>query len=106
MRTKNFEVGSGTIEGWNWRLSVEVKENETFGSRGSSFKFRNVEERAIKNREKIQIRGSDREWVRNNIPSSIWWFTEIHHDWKDKARMYLLTKGEHVLRHRGGALSL
>ena len=35
-----------------------------------------------------------------NIPSSIWWFSEIHHDWEDGARMYLLTKGEHILIHR------
>ena len=100
MRTKNFELGSGTIENWNWRLSVEVKENETFGSRGSSFKFRDVKERAIKNKIKIQIRNSDREWVRNNIPSSIWWYTENHHEWGDGARLYLLTKAEHILRGR------
>ena len=49
-------------------------------------------------RWKATIRQIDRIWVCKNIPSSIWWNLEVHHEWKDGGRMYLLTKQEHKRR--------
>lgn len=49
--------------------------------------------------DKQEIRNKDEFWVGWNIPSSLWRRCEIHHDWGDEGRLYLLTKAEHILRH-------
>lgn len=99
MKKKSFGLLSGTEEGWSWDIRTQIKENEAFNAKGM-FNIRNTEEQYEKYREKRLIRHKDRFWVINNIPSSIWWFSEVHHDWNNDGVMYLLTKGEHILRHR------
>lgn len=47
------------------------------------------------NAKKIRMRINDNRWVHNHIPSSIWWETVVHHDWKNGGVMYLLTPEEH-----------
>ena len=48
-----------------------------------------------RNVKKILIRNKDAKWVRTHIPSSIWWKTVIHHDWKNGGIMYLLAPQKH-----------
>ncbi|MCK4527895.1 hypothetical protein KAW18_11030 [candidate division WOR-3 bacterium] len=97
-RTKSFTLLSGTIEGWFWRIDCRRFEDGTSAGNSNMFLYNSKE----RDKEKAKIRNRDKSWVKEHIPSSIWWFTEIHHDWKDGARMYLLTKGEHILRYRRG----
>lgn len=46
-------------------------------------------------REHNSIRCSDRSWCYQNIPSTILWKTEAHHDWNNSGGMYLLDPEEH-----------
>ena len=82
-------------------LSVRLKvlRSGSFKNRGALELHLTVDDTAER-RKKASLRSVDRTWVYRNIPSSITWETEIHHDWEDGGRMYLLTKGEHILRHR------
>lgn len=102
MRTKrkSFALISGMEEGFSYVLRAIVADNGNFHSKGTSFGIENMREYGKKNREKDRIRTNDRVWVYRNIPSSIHWHTEIHHNWAKNGIMYLLTKGEHILRHR------
>ena len=98
MKTKGFTLLSGSLEGWHWSIVIAVSDKEQFTNEG--FRFSNEKELGKRDRRKRSIRTKDKSWIVWNIPSSIWWYMEVHHDWKDGARMYLLTKGEHILRHR------
>jgi hypothetical protein len=100
MKTKSVVLLSGTIEGWCYRCTVQIIKNGRFKGKGQNFTTRNSKEERESHVEKITIRKKDQNWVRQNIPSSIWWYTENHHDWKDGGRLYLLTEAEHILRHR------
>ena len=99
MRSKSTNLLSGTEEDWYWRVVTKVYETGNFENKGG-FDMLNSTKYRDRNRVKIRMRISDRTWVKNNIPSSIWWFTEVHHNWKDGGRMYLLSKSEHILKHR------
>ena len=104
---KSFTQNSGTEQGWSWNIPLSINENGSFDSVGETINLIDRKRNGQIYREKINMRESDKKWVYRNIPSSIAWVSEIHHDWKDDGRMYLLTKGEHILRHRkGGVLSL
>ena len=100
MKTKQINLLSGTEEGWHCYLCAKTTEDGRINNRGTTFHLKDLN--GVYQREKMKrgIRISDKRWVYQYIPSSIWWFTELHHDWKDGGRMYLLTKGEHILRHR------
>ena len=96
MRLKTFTFLSGYDESQSWRLDIVVREDGSFAKKGTTFDiiFQNP------NKTKQDIRAKDREWVMQNIPSSIWWKTQIHHVWEDGARMYLLSKLEHIKQTR------
>jgi hypothetical protein len=99
MRIKTIILLSGTQDGWQWQVpQITTKK----GNIRENIYFNYIDKANTRKKyiEKTRIRDNDNKWVRNYIPSSIWWKTEIHHDWKDGGRMYLLTKGEHILRHR------
>lgn len=100
MKSKSFVQISGSEENCSWEVRLEVGEKGKFRTRGEHFRLRKQGIKTGKDRNKRNIRDSDRSWVYRNIPSLIAWKTEIHHDWNDGGRMYLLTKGEHILRHR------
>ena len=100
MRTKSSTLLFGTEEGWSWNIRVGVYENGTFSTTGASFHLQNQKSRHKRDLVKERIRAMDRTWVYRNIPSSIHWHTQIHHDWANNGTMYLLAKGEHILRHR------
>lgn len=51
--------------------------------------------RSMARKRKDAMRTKDNAWVNSNIPSSIVWNTQIHHDWGDRGRMYLVSEGEH-----------
>ena len=103
MRRRCFTQRSGTEKGWHWKIPLRINENGNFYNTGGSFDFFDTKKIYEEKRNKVKIRGADREWVFRNIPSSIVWATQIHHDWVDGARMYLISKGEHILRGRRGA---
>ena len=84
-------LASGGEEGCDWRLSL------TCSSGTKNFMGNYV---LVVANEKKRLRTSDRTWVYRNIPSSIHWYTEIHHDWSDGGRMYLLSHGEHLVLTR------
>lgn len=102
MKTKSGTLISGNIKGISWHVRCVVYENGTFCEKGTRFGF--VDRKEYENKpitiEKQKIRKSDRLWVYRNIPSSIHWCTEIHHNWLHGGIMYLLTKGEHILHER------
>lgn len=98
MSEKRFTQLSGTINGWYWSVRLEI--GKEGGIQYIGFDYKNSIETYLKTKVKCSIRARDRQWVMRNIPSSIWWGTEIHHNWKDGGRMYLLSKGEHILRHK------
>ena len=100
MKTKSFFLLTFTEEGFLYEIRAQVIENGTFMDKGNSIHSRNSKVHYKRNREKQLIRNKDYQWVIQNIPSSIWWHTEIHHNWANNGTMYLLTKGEHILRHR------
>ena len=100
-RVKAQTLLSGTEEGHSWYISVVVYEDGTFFNRGSGFYFRNHKEKRDKDKFKIKIRANDRYWVIRHIPLSIWEKKQMHHDWNNGGRLYLLTRNEHILRHRG-----
>ena len=99
-KTKNFTLLSGTEEGWQWGIKVCVVPSGHFHGKGT-FRYHNSNGETEDRRRKETLRKQDRTWCYQNIPSSIMWFVQIHHDWDDGDRMYLLTKAEHILRHRG-----
>jgi hypothetical protein len=99
MKLKSFILLSGEKKGYRWAIPLVVTEKANVRN-ACFFDFINKNIYREKYREKTRMRDRDNKWVRNFIPSSIWWKTEIHHDWKDGGRMYLLTKGEHILWHR------
>ena len=92
-KAKQIYLFGGSEEKQIWELMVEIR--ETSYKFSGHFLFPKPE-----NEEKHGIRVRDRTWVRNNIPSSIQWYTEIHHDWEDGGRMYLLSEKEHKRKHR------
>ena len=100
MKTKSFTLLSGSFEDWHYDLVTTIGEDSSFREKGSAFHLKNLKLDLIKNRYKINIRKTDKSWVYRNIPSSIVWHTEIHHNWANNGTMYLLTKGEHILKHR------
>ena len=100
MRIKLFIQLGGTVEGFRWRIPLQIKENGTFNDKGS-INILNTKERYYgKDNIKIKLRKKDKNWVIYHIPSSIWWHTVIHHDWDNGGTMYLLSHKEHILIHR------
>ena len=101
MRKGKHIVLYGYSEG-GYRLNIvmSVIPSGGFQAKGSFIYAYPYRERTKRSKKQEQIRRADRVWVYRNIPSSIWWHTEIHHDWTNNGTMYLLTKGEHILRHR------
>ena len=81
------------MEGHRWQYGISIYSHTVIFT--GAFSYGSVD-----TREKDNIRSKDKWWVAANIPSSIWWDTEIHHDWENGARMYLLTKEEHKKRTR------
>ena len=98
-RVKSFTLLSGMEENWHWDIICKIKGNGAFRRKGA-YTVVDTKEQREKYKEKNLLRQKDKLWVANNIPSSIWWFSEVHHDWNNGGVMYLLTKGEHILRHR------
>lgn len=47
---------------------------------------------------KGKLRHLDKAWCYRNIPSSIVWNTEIHHDWENEGIMYLLSHKDHLAK--------
>lgn len=100
MRVKNITLYGGMVEkSFSFNISVRVCENSSFCSKGNISLKDNLSD-YHRNKKHVNLRRLDREWVHTHIPSSIWWNTEIHHDWENDGIMYLLTKNEHILRHR------
>ena len=97
MSEKGFSLISGTEDGVHWSYRISIHSNGTFRGKGV---FSIVKGRGKWNKMKDSLRAKDRLWVYRNIPSSIHWHTEIHHNWANNGTMYLLTKGEHILKHR------
>ena len=99
-KTRTTILLSGNYEGQSWRIVVVTTETGGFQGKGTfifDYAYKDVSE---ERKKKGRLRVTDRKWVQRNIPSSIVWNTQVHHDWEDGGRMYLLTKGEHILRHR------
>ena len=86
-------LASGSEEGRKWGLIVDICLNSHVFS--GCFIIRSE-----KQTEKDRIRTKDRKWCYINIPSSIVWNVEVHHDWNDGGRMYLLSKEEHKRRDK------
>ena len=86
-------ISGGTEAGLTYQLRLPVYRNGSV----QAIYFRLQD---ISDRKKQRIRYKDRIWVASNIPSSLWWGKEIHHDWEDGGKMYLLTKGEHLEREK------
>jgi hypothetical protein len=100
MKLKTFVQFSYREDCYGINIVLKVSEKGAFYSKGAVqyvFPRRNESKEA---HMKSHLRKMDREWVYRNIPSSIHWHTEIHHNWYENGTMYLLTKGEHILRHR------
>lgn len=95
--SKGITLISGTEEGFYWSANAFIEDNGAFKNKGG---FRIQYPYNSLQRKKAGLRSTDRTWCYRNIPSSITWKTERHHDWEDGGRMYLLTKEEHILRHR------
>lgn len=79
-----------------------LTENEWFKQQREQKQKERANQRLFSESDKTKIRQTDRSWVCTNIPSSLWWQCEIHHDWKDGARMYLISHVEHVLLTTAG----
>jgi len=90
---KTVYLVAGVEEGSEWNLHINVYPG--------SANFQGNFALGIK-RDKVKAlqRQKDKNWVIWNIPSSIWWHMEIHHDWEAGGVMYLLTHKEHLERHR------
>jgi hypothetical protein len=84
-----FLVG-GSFEGWKWNIYQSV----TIKGKVSSFNFTFVDP------FKAKTRRLDKQWIAYNIPSSLWWKLDMHHNWEDGGRMYLLTPKEHKERDK------
>lgn len=76
-KQRSIHLAGGAYEGWKWDFV------------GSCVSFR------LTTPYKARIRRKDRHWIANNLPSSIWWGLETHHNWEDGGRMYLLTHELH-----------
>ena len=100
MRIKSFTLLSGSEDRWGWCATTHISEYGGFKNKGVGWELTNLKERYEKDKKKVNMRIKDKNWVHRNIPSSIAWYTQIHHDWNDGARMYLLSKGEHIKRNR------
>ena len=98
-RFKSKALISGSEETWQWTITCSVKGNGAFNAKGL-IRTIDIKRRKIKDSLKEAIRDKDRKWAKDNIPSGILWNTEKHHDWENGARLYFLTKKEHILRHR------
>ena len=97
-RSKTFTQYSMSIGRFFVRIRVSIYDTGGFQRTGEQIEVENTKTRNTKRKD--VIRGNDRSWVHNHIPSSIAWKTQIHHDWENGGIMYLLTRGEHILRHR------
>ena len=95
---KCIYLASGGEEGFAWELQLNVSK----GMKAFPGHFLIEDEDG---KIKSNTRSRDKSWVVNNIPSSLWWNLQRHHDWEDGGRLYLLTKKEHMIRtkkERGG----
>lgn len=92
-RARTIKLQSGGEEGYRWELAIGIHENIKVFT--GSFTFGGEEQK-----RRHKIRSSDKSWVIHHIPSSIWWFNEVHHDWEDGGRMYILDKKEHRRRDK------
>ena len=84
----------GSEEGESFEFYVYVNGNGKIGKITCLFPSKDL----FKSRTRLK----DRLWFYRNIPSSIIWNVEVHHEWEDGARVYLLSKEEHKLKHRNG----
>ena len=91
-KRKSFHLIGGSEEGQHWDLRLDIREktNNFIGY----FRFYTPP------LYKSTTRNKDWRWVASNIPSSIWWGKQIHHDWENGARMYILDKKEHRRRDK------
>ena len=92
---KSIILFSGGEEGLGFSLTLKVYSETKVFSGSWNFKFKET-------REKDKVRGLDRKWCYRNIPSSIMWNVEVHHDWENGGTMYLLSHAEHMSIHRKG----
>ena len=99
-KTKTVTLFSGSEGKQHWSVVVVITKIGNFQGKGTILTDCSYEDISEKRKRRGYIRIKDREWVYRNIPSTIAWKTQIHHDWEDGARMYLLSKGEHILRER------
>lgn len=92
-KQRNVWIGGGIEGGLAYELRLSVYRNGNV--EGISFSLRDNSDM-----KKKRVRYKDRIWVALNLPSFLWWGKEIHHEWEDGARMYLLTKEEHLEREK------
>lgn len=88
---KEIYLACGSEKGFKWKLRLAVSTETQNFEGGFSLSTDST-------RKKDIIREKDRQWVYRNLPSSIHWYCEIHHDWKLGGKMFLLTKEEHKKR--------
>ena len=97
---KSFVLFGHSEDGYRLNVVMSVIPSGGFQGKGIFLYAYPYKQQSKKSKKQEQIRRGDRIWVYRNIPSSIHWHTEIHHNWANNGTMYLLTKGEHILRHR------
>jgi len=90
MRVKGFGIFNQGEEGAILQVRQFVNEN-------GFIRFPTLSVRSKTNYKggKDKIRALDKTWVYHNIPSSIWWYTEVHHDWENGGIMFLISKEKH-----------
>ena len=93
---RQFDLASGTHEGWRWAVRLRVN-REGFFSNNTAFSLQRNKPLTGEAKRRNRIRLDDRRWVYRNIPSSIHWYNEVHHDWEHGGRMYLLSHSQHIL---------
>ena len=87
-RGKGMILDSGSEEGYDWVLKVEIREaTKDFGG---SFSIANEE-----GKRKQNIRGVDRAFFRLRLSEEMYSKYELDHDWDNGGRVTLKTPKEH-----------
>ena len=91
MKTKGFSLYSQGEEGALLQVIQHINEEGLVYALSFSYRSR----ADVRYNQKVKTRNKDKTWIYHNIPSSIWWHTAMHHEWKNGGVMFLLTPEEH-----------
>lgn len=85
---KDITLISGSEEGFDWSLSIGIREKTKVFN--GHYKIANEERK-----RKALIRHMDSSFFKTILPYSMYRKYEVNHDWKNGARVTLLTPKEH-----------